>query len=112
MTRASPRWTPGLSGFGSGPTALTNARRPSASRSRVATPGENPPGCVTASATLPPSRASTSSRSQSGASAHANRRPVAGGTGRFPLLLRVHQRSVSIPHARGAWGHLPARHPS
>ena len=35
MIRASPRCTPRLSGFGSGPTALTNARRPSASRNQA-----------------------------------------------------------------------------
>jgi hypothetical protein len=88
MMRASPRCTAGLSGFGSGPTALTNARRPSASRSRAATPGENPPGCVTASTTLPPSRSSTSARSQAGASAQPSRCPVAGGdTGRLTLFL-------------------------
>ena len=100
MVRASERWMPALSGFGSGPTALTNARRPSASRSRTASPGENPPGWVTASTTVPPSRAATSSRSQSGTPAQATRCPVAGGTtgraGGSPSI--TDSRSPPMPH--------------
>jgi hypothetical protein len=119
MIRASPRCTPGLSGFGSDPTALTNARRPSASRSRAATPGENPPGCVTASTTIPPSRSSTSARNQAGASPHASRNPLAGGaTGRSPQCsapIGVPDPSTNAepPHPpQDARGPRPAASPS
>ena len=104
MLRASLRWMPGLSGFGSGPTALTNARRPPASRSRAATPGENPPGWVTASTTLAPSRRSTSSRSQAGASAQPSRCPTAGG----PIPEPMTSLPWSVPPPRT----LCRQHPS
>jgi hypothetical protein len=108
MVRASARWIPGLSGFGSGPTALTNARRPSPSRTRTASPGENPLGWVAASTTCPPSRSSTSPRNHLGTSTQSSRRPVAGGTPRplhpFRFHLSTRARGSAGPAAAGSPG--------
>ena len=77
--RASARWMPGDPGLGTGPAALTKARLPVAVLKRAATPGEKPPGWVTASTTGPPSRCSTACRNPAGTTGHASRIPAPGG---------------------------------
>jgi hypothetical protein len=54
-------------------TALTKARRPSASFRRQAAPGEKPPGWLTAAITAEPSERSTQVRTPSGRSGHGTR---------------------------------------
>src|SRR5260370_5757877 len=76
--RASRRCRAGESGFGWIPMAFRNPRLPSASRSRAATPGENPPGWVTDSVTVEPSRASRACRKLLGSCSQWRRTPVAG----------------------------------
>jgi hypothetical protein len=73
------RCSVGECGFGSGPTAFTNARRPSASKTRAAIPGEKPSGCVSARAIRPPSSRSISSSTRGGSSDQSRLAPRAGG---------------------------------
>ena len=86
MILASRRCIPGVSGLGSGPTALTKTRRPSSTVSRAATPGEKPVGCVTASTTVPPSHRSIAARTRPGISAHSSLTPRSGGGVPSPFL--------------------------
>src|SRR3954454_5687939 len=76
---ASRRCMSGDSAFASDETALTNARVPSAPTNRAATPGENPPSCVTADTTRDPSSASTHARIRTGRSEYGSRTPSAAG---------------------------------
>jgi hypothetical protein len=59
----------GVSGLRSVPTALTNARVPSAHRRRVAQPGDMPPTWSAASTTGEPKVSSTQLRTTSGVEA-------------------------------------------
>src|SRR5579872_1467475 len=78
------------SGLASSLTAFTNARLPSASTRRAASPGEKPPRCVFASMTCAPSRFSRSRRTFDGRSTQSTRTPCAGGLGEdTPPQLQV-----------------------
>ena len=94
---ASLRWSAGLWGFVSALTAFTNARWPFAVVTRAATPGEKPPGWVTASVTGAPSSCATASRTGWGRASQGVRTPAAGGA------VGVMSRMV-----RGRLGFAPA----
>src|SRR5206468_7775598 len=80
-TRASRRWMSGVSGLDTSLTALMKARRPSASVSLAARPGENPCGCVLARTTDAPSLCSSAARTSAGTSSQWTRTPLAGTDG-------------------------------
>src|SRR5712692_7963339 len=68
-----------VSGLASSLTALTKQRRPSLVVSLAASPGEKPPGWVTARTTLPPMRSSIADRTPAGSCSQWTRIPSAGG---------------------------------
>jgi len=76
---ASRRCIPGLCGFASADTALTNHRMPSAQRSLAAAPGLNPPRWVCAATTGAPQISSAAARTSAGSISQATRMPSAAG---------------------------------
>lgn len=66
VTAASARISVGVSGFSGVPTALTNARRPSAQVTTTAGPGEKPPDRAETATTGEPSASSMAARNPSG----------------------------------------------
>src|SRR5438309_481712 len=69
----------GTSGFGRGPPTLTKTRRPSATSTLAATPGEKPPRRLVTDTIVLPSHCSMARCTPEGTSAQSNRTPEAGG---------------------------------
>jgi len=77
--RASRRCKLGESGFAASLTALMNTRRSSSRRSRAASPGENPVGCVIDATTGEARRSSSAARTSAGKFSQSTRSPFAAG---------------------------------
>ena len=104
-TTPSRRCMSGDSGLAAADTALRNARRPSASRSRQAAPGEYPPDWLAELTTADPRVPAAQDRIWSGSSSHGTR----GMAGRYGAQRGGGNAfSVARPPGPGRW-RRPAR---